>query len=117
MRLRLQELQEVNRKAQELKQQTANGYKEIDDIFHYQSLPFVCKAIQVELISLHYDNPLASHFGIEKTYEFLAQKYYWPTFRHDVEAYVKGSDICLISKIVHHKLYNNLQLLSLPTYQ
>ena len=45
MRLRLQELQEDNRKAQKLGQQRANNYKEIDDILHYQSLPFVPKAI------------------------------------------------------------------------
>ena len=44
MRLRLQELQEINRKAQELSQPRANGYEEIDGIFHHQSLPFVSKA-------------------------------------------------------------------------
>ena len=45
MRLRLQELQETNRKAQKLGQQKADGYKEIDEIFYHQGLPFVPKAI------------------------------------------------------------------------
>ena len=73
MRLRLQELQETNSKAQELRQQKADGYKEIDAIFHHQGLPFVPKAIQTELISRHHDDLLAGHFGIKKTCKLLAQ--------------------------------------------
>ena len=117
MRLKLQELQEVDSKTQKLEQQKANSYKEIDDIFHYQSLLFVPKAIQIELISRHYNNPLAGHFGIEKTCKLLAQKYYWSTLCHNVEAYVKGCDICLASKAVCHKPYGDLQSLPILTHQ
>ena len=35
MRLRLQQLQKDNSKAQELRQQKADGYKEINEIFHH----------------------------------------------------------------------------------
>ena len=35
IRLRLQELQEANSEAQELRQQKANGNEKIDKIFHY----------------------------------------------------------------------------------
>ena len=45
MRLKLQELQEADRDAQELRQQKADGYKEIDEIFHHHGLPFVLKTI------------------------------------------------------------------------
>ena len=76
MRLRLQELQETDSEAQELRQQKADGYEEIDDILHHQGLPFVPKAIQTELISRHHDDPLAGHFGIKKTCELLGRKYY-----------------------------------------
>ena len=76
MRLRLQELQETDLKAQKLRQQKADGYEEIDKIFHHQGLPFVPEAIWTELISRHHDDPLAGHFGIEKTCKLLAQKYY-----------------------------------------
>ena len=76
MRLRLQELQETNRKVQELRQQKANGYEKIDEILNYQGLPFIPKAIQMELISHHHNNLLAGHFGFEKTCKLLAQKYY-----------------------------------------
>ena len=117
MRLRLQELQKAAREAQELRQQKANGYKKIDEIFHHQGLSFVPKAIWTELISRHHDNSLASHFGIEKTCKLLTQKYYWPTLCHDIKAYVKGCDICLSSKAVCHKPYSDLQSLPVPTHQ
>ena len=45
MRLRLKELQETDRKAQELRQEKANSYKGIDESFHHQGLPFMPKAI------------------------------------------------------------------------
>ena len=71
----------------------------------------------MELISRHHDNLLAGHFSIEKTCKLLAQKYYWPTLRHNVEAYGKGFGVCLASKVVCHKPYSNLQLLPVLTHQ
>ena len=72
----LQELQETDFEAQELRQQGQKGYKEVDGVLHHQDLPFVPKAIRIELIRRHHDNPLADHFGIKKTCELLAWKYY-----------------------------------------
>ena len=66
------------------------------------------KAIQIVLISRHYDNALVNHFDIKKTRKLLAQKYFWPTFYHDVKTYVKGCDKYLISKAVRHKPYADL---------
>ena len=71
----------------------------------------------MERISRHYNDPLAGHFGIEKTRKLLAQKYYGPTLRHDVKAYVKGCDVCLALKAVRHKPYGNLQSLPVPTHR
>ena len=75
------------------------------------------ESIWMKLISRHHNNPLVVHFGIEKTCELLARKYYWPTLRHDVEAYVKGCNVCLALKAVRHKPYSDLQFLPVPTYQ
>ena len=36
--------------------------------------------------------------------------------RQDVEAYVKGCDVCLASKAIWHKPYENLQTLPVPTH-
>ena len=116
MRLRLQELQETDSKAQELRQQKADDYEEIDNILHHQGLPFVLEAIRTNLISHYFDNPLAGHFGIKKTCELLIQKYNQPTFRHDNAAYMKDCDVCLASKAICHKLYGDFQLLPVPTH-
>ena len=37
--------------------------------------------------------------------------------RHDVDDYVKGCDVCLASKTVRHKPYDNLQSLPVPTHR
>ena len=114
MRLRLQELQETDSEAQELR--TKDGYQDIDRVLQHQGLPFMPKAIWIELISRHHNDPLVGHFGIEKTCKLLSKKYYWPTLRHDVEVYVKGCDVCLASKAVRHKPYGDLQSLPVPTH-
>ena len=115
MRLRLQELHESDFEDQELR--TKDGYRDIDGVLHHQGLPFVSETIRTELISRHHDNPLAGHFGIEKTCKLLAQKYFWPSLRHDVKAYVKGCDVCLALKAVRHKPYGDLQSLPVPTHR
>ena len=117
MRLKLQELQEVDNKAPEQRQEKAGNYEKIDEILHHQSLLFISKSIQTELISHYHNNLLAGHVGIEKTCKLLAQKYYWSTLRHDVDAYVKGCDVCLASKAVCQKLYGDLQSLPIPMHQ
>ena len=75
------------------------------------------KAIPTKLISRHHNNLLAGHFGIKKTHELLAQKYFRLTFCYNVKAYVKGCDVCLASKAVRHKPSGDLQSLSVLTYQ
>ena len=117
MRLRLQELQETDLEVQELRQQSQKRYEEVDELFYHQILPFVPKAIQMELISRYYDNLSAGNFGIEKTYKLLARKYHWPTLRHNIKAYIKGFDVCLTLKAVKHKLYSDFQSLPIPTYE
>ena len=69
-------MQETDCEAQELRQQKGDSYEKIEDIRHHQGLPFVPEAIQTELISRHYNNPLVAYFDIEKTCKLLAQKYY-----------------------------------------
>ena len=110
IRMRLLKLQDDDKKAKKLRSEPVllECWKNIKQVFHYQDLPYVLKVIYSELISRHHDNPLVGHFGIEKTQELIARKYYWLTLHQDVEAYVKGCDICLASKVVCHKLYEDL---------
>ena len=118
MRLRLSELQESDNEAQKIRAEgPKDDYEEVDGVLHYQGLPFVPEAIRTELISRHHDDPLAGHFGIDKTRELIGRKYYWPSLRKDVESYVRGCDVCLASKAVRHKPYGDLQSLPVPTHR
>ena len=96
IRLKLQDLQETNSEAIELR--TKDGYKVIDRVLHHQDLPFMHKAIQIKVISRHHNNPLVGHFRIDKTQELVTWKYFWPTLWHNIEAYVKSCDVYSASK-------------------
>ncbi len=116
--MRLPELQNDDKEAMKLRSEgLPEGWEDIEQVLHYQGLPYVPKVIRSELISRHHDDPLVGHFGIEKTRELIARKYYWPTLRQDVETYVKGCDVCLAAKAVHHKPYGDLQSLPILTHQ
>ena len=69
------------------------------------------------MISRHHNDPFAEHFGIDKTRELVNRKYYWPSLRKDVEAYVRGCNICLALKTVKYKPYGDLQSLPVPTHR
>ncbi len=109
MRMRLPKLQDDDKEAMKLRsEELPEGWEDIEQVFHYQGLPYVPKVIRSELTSKHHDDPLAGHFGIEKTRKLIARKYYWPTLRRDVEAYVKGCGVCLASKAIRHKCYEKV---------
>ena len=79
MRLRLHKLQAKDEQAQKLRanqQPNQQGWEDIDGVLYHQSFPYVPEIIQTELISRHYNNPLAGHFGIKKIQELLSRKYY-----------------------------------------
>ena len=117
MRLRLAKLQQSDEEAWKIRAKGLEGYKEVDQVLHHQGLPFIPEVIQTELISRHHNDPLARHFGIDKSRELIGRKYSWPSLRKDVEAYVKGCDVCLASKAVRHKPNGNLQALPVPNYR
>ena len=117
--MRLSELQESDKEVRKIRaaEEQKDGYKEVDGVLHHQGLPFVPEVIQTKLISRHHDDPLASHFGIDKTRELIGRKYYWPSLRKDIKGYVKGCDVFLGSKVVRHKPYGDLLSLPIPTHR
>ncbi len=116
--MRFSKLQDDNKKAKKLRsEKLLEGWKNIKEVLYDQGFLYVSKTIRSELISRHYNNLFINHFGKEKTWELIAKKYYWSILWSDIEAYVKDCDICLALKAVCHKLYRNLQLLSILTLQ
>ena len=89
MRLRLAKLQELDNEVWKIRaaKMLQDEYKEVDEVLHYQGLLFISKIIWIELISWFHNNLLLGHFGIDKTKEFIGQKYYWLNFRKNVNAY------------------------------
>ena len=118
MRLRLPDLQSNKNEAKKLQVvELLEGWEDIKKALKYRDLLYISEIIWLELISQYHNNPLVSHFGNDKTQEFIARKYYWPMLCQDVEVYVKDCDICLASKTVWHKPYSNLQVLLVPTHK
>ncbi len=68
MRIRLLELQDDDKEAKKLRLEgLSESWEDIEQVFHYQGLPYVPKVICSELINRHHNNPLIRHFGIAKT--------------------------------------------------
>jgi transposase InsO family protein len=68
-----------------------------------------------ELLRIHHDDPLAGHFGIEKTAELLRRKFYWQKQFQDVEDYVLGCASCQRNKPLRHRPYGELASLPYPS--
>ncbi len=111
-------LQTENQKTWRVREQSLkDGWEEYaNEVLYYWSLTYIPEIVMTELISKHHDDLLDGYFGINKTRELIAQKYYWPTLRHDVKVYVTGCDVFLASKAVRHKPHGDLQSLSVLTH-
>lgn len=46
------------------------------DILQHQGFLHILEIISTKLIRCHYNNPLAGHFVIYKTYKLVVRKYY-----------------------------------------
>ena len=75
--MRFTKLLDNNKEAKKLRsERLLEGWENIKQVLYYDSFLYISKVIRLKLISKHHDNPLASHFGIKKTWELIAGKYY-----------------------------------------
>ena len=86
-------------------------------MLQFERLLYVPEIIRFKVISHHHNDLLAEHLGIDKTRELVGRKYYWLSLKKDIEAYIRGCDICLTSKVVRHKPYGDLQSLPILTHR
>ena len=118
MKRQLFELQDNDKEAKALRAASLlEDWKDVKRVLQYQGLLYVSDIIYYKIISCHHNDPLAEHFGINETWELIGRKYYWPSLKKDVEAYMKGCGVCLASKAVRYKLYRDLQSLPIPIYR
>ena len=71
-------------------------------------------AVQAEIMRIHHDDPLAGHFGREKTELLIKRKYWWPGLSKDVEEYCSTCTICEVMKPRRHRPYGEAQALPMP---
>ena len=72
------------------------------------------EAVRQELLRAHHDDPLAGHFGPERTSELLRRKFYWKGLSEDVEEYVSTCAACQRNKPRRHRPYGELSPLPKP---
>lgn len=72
-------------------------------------------AILAEVMKLHHDDPLAGHYGVNKTLELLRRSYWWDGMEEDVRSYCRECDICQRVKVKRHRPYGLLSSLPQPT--
>ena len=73
------------------------------------------QALRQALLKLHHDDPMAGHFGVERTNELIQREFYWEGIAHDVEEYVNSCDRCQRTKAPRHKPYGELHPLPTPS--
>lgn len=71
-------------------------------------------AVKTQVLRMHHDDPLAGHFGRDKTVALISRKYYWPTLYNDVSEYIDTCDICQRSKARRHRPYGEMAALPQP---
>lgn len=97
------------------------------DVLWYKGKVYLPESIRTSVLAQNHDDPLAGHFGVEKTLELLQRKYYWPNPGHDSEAapgmrqlvreYCESCAICKRSKAPRHRPYGELQPLPIPKFK
>lgn len=110
-------MQETDLKAKKLKSRDLlEDWEDVKDILQHPNLFYVSAIIYSKVISCYYYNPLARYFEIKKIKKLITRKYFEPIFCQEIKAYLGGCDVCLVSKMVCHKLYENFQSLPIPTH-
>eukprot|EP00961_Rhodomonas_salina_P037487 503739-Rhodomonas_salina.1 len=79
--------------------------------------PLICvpKRYRALLLQEYHDTPLGGHFGIDKTFYSLRQKYIWPSMLHHTEQFVRSCDACQKNKASHQRKLGTPQIPELPS--
>ena len=104
-----------------------SDWDDTNGVLRYQGRLYLPEVVRSDLVARNHDDPLAGHFGVEKTLELLQRKYYWPNPGDDADAapgmrkfvreYCESCAICKRSKAPRHKPYGELRPLPIPEYK
>ena len=83
-------------------------------IYFKQQRLYVPQVVRKEVMYECHDTLWAGHPGGDKTMEMLTRRYFWPHMDKEVEAYVRGCQVCQQDKAERCKPAGLLQPLSIP---
>ena len=106
-------------------------WKDEGGVLWHDGCLYVPPSLREDVIHANHDNPLAGHFGVERTLELIRRKYYWPnqergdqqdtehdpSMRAQVKEYCETCTICKRSKAPRHKPYGKLSSLPIPEFK
>jgi len=71
-------------------------------------------AVRSEILMRYHDDPLAGHFGAEKTTELVSRFFYWQSLSADCKKHVQTCDVCQRIRAPRHRPYGEMQALPHP---
>ena len=71
-------------------------------------------ALREEILKACHDDPLAGHFGSERTLQLLRRHWFWPHMEAQVREYIASCDVCQRTKTKRHRPFGELQSLPVP---
>ena len=74
-----------------------------------------CAKLRQKILNLYHDDPLAGHFGRNRTEELVKRKFHWEYMQKDIANYVQECPVCQGTIAPRHKPYGKLESLPIPT--
>jgi len=69
----------------------------VDDLEQWKMV--IPKEERTDIIREAHDVPQSGHLGVEKTYQRVATRYFWPRMFREIANYVKHCDVCQRTKV------------------
>jgi len=94
------------------KLRSSNGLWYLDDRIAVPNVP----ALRLKILRELHDAPTAGHMGVDRTFEAVSRRFWWPDIRSDVTDYVSRCHSCQINKPSNRRKAGLLMPLSVPSY-
>jgi hypothetical protein len=71
--------------------------------------------VRSELMLVHYDNPVGSHYSAACTMQNISRHYFWHGIQRNITEHIKSCNLCQRVAVHRHREYGELELLPVPT--